>query len=224
MKISLTLLLTIGSILTVSGQDSRLAGATPYYPVKTLESTRPKIGNEHAPETSLFSRWGQCLSGHYPPRKSMSLIYGQSYDPNNRHDFLLLSAQWRWAYEDFWVHEAPDTLYFRLEAAAGLRVKTEERGVISCGMFAQRYIDRFSTESYRPYIDGGIGIIYTDFQNKNQGLRVNFNPRVSLGVDITTQQGTLWFTALRLYHVSNAGLHDNNRGINAAMIVVGRYF
>ena len=96
---------------------------------------------------------------------------------------LLASFQWTCKYQDFWLHDAPENLMLRFELAGGVRLKEETRGVISCGMFAQWYLRGWANDTFQPYVDAGIGIIYTDFQNDDQGLRVNFNPRLSFGTD-----------------------------------------
>lgn len=224
MKPILIMALVFGIVMAGYCDESRLSASLLAVNEQntSLQLSADDVNDVESP--SLLSRWHACLSGDFPIQKSMSVNYGLSYDPNDDNDFLLLSFQWKWTYEDFWVHDAPDSLFFRLEGAGGMRVKTKERGIVSCGMFAQRYLEGWASGRFRPYIDGGVGIIYTDFQNKDQGLRVNFNPRFSLGADIKTRQGITWFVALRMFHISNGELHHDNRGINAAMVVIGRYF
>ncbi|RMH43391.1 MAG: acyloxyacyl hydrolase, partial [Gammaproteobacteria bacterium] len=74
-----------------------------------------------------------------------------------------------------------------------------------------------------PYIEGGIGLIYSDFQVAGQGLRFNFNPQLGIGLDRLTGE-TGWFADLRLHHISNGNLHHDNRGINSLALVTGIYF
>ncbi len=176
-------------------------------------------------DKKLFGRWKDVVTGKVDNNFSVSLNYGITYSPTNNVNFLLTSFRWQYDYEDFWVHSAPDTLKLVLEFAAGSRIRYGERGVISCGAFAQRYLRFLSNKTFQPYVDLGIGIIYTDFQIEDQGLRLNFNPRVSIGTDIRfSQDSPPWFVALRIFHISNGGLHEENTGMNGTMLVIGRYF
>jgi hypothetical protein len=91
-------------------------------------------------------------------------------------------------------------------------------------MMALYYIDVISTERLTPYLEGGIGVVYTDFQVEGQGSRLNFNPRIGIGTEFKVDSGAPFFTALRLSHISNAGLADDNRGVNSVVWMLGRFF
>jgi len=85
-------------------------------------------------------------------------------------------------------------------------------------------LDRFAYNRFRPYVEGGIGIIYTDFQLWGQGLRVNFNPQIGIGTEFSSGSSGSFFTAVRLHHISNGGLNHDNNGIDTLIILLGRYF
>jgi hypothetical protein len=36
--------------------------------------------------------------------------------------------------------------------------------------------------------------------------------------------GLPYFVTLRLSHISNAGLNDDNRGVNSVVMMIGRFF
>jgi opacity protein-like surface antigen len=94
----------------------------------------------------------------------------------------------------------------------------------SVGMMAVYYLDFFSNARLMPYLEGGIGVVYTDFQVEGQGSRFNFNPQIGIGTEFKLKSGPPFFTALRLSHISNAGLADENRGVNSVVWIVGRFF
>ena len=94
----------------------------------------------------------------------------------------------------------------------------------SLSMLALFFLDPLATKLLRPYIEAGIGIAYTDFRVKNQGLRFNFNPQAGIGTEIDLGRRGTWFAAVRAHHLSNGGLHKDNRGINAVVFGIGRYF
>ncbi len=157
-------------------------------------------------------------------RNALTFSYGHSYDPTNDINFLMLNYHQIYRYKDFALHDAPDQLHFKLEYAAGMRTLGKDRLVLSFGFFAMYYLDPSEVAPIRPFIDAGVGGIYTDFQNKDQGLRLNFNPRASLGVEIKLPDNKPYLLMLRAHHISNGGIDDNNRGINSLFLMFGKYF
>ncbi len=159
-----------------------------------------------------------------PTRYSLAAVAGQSYSPTNDREFLLLSAAALFDYDRVWPHRAPEALRFKVEGAAGLSTAPRTRGVVSGNIFALYYLDGLRTAALRPYAEAGIGLIYTDFQEKDQGLRLNFNPQAGLGVEIGADGASPWFAALRLHHLSNGELHRDNRGMNSLLVQIGKFF
>jgi hypothetical protein len=159
-------------------------------------------------------------------RYGVSLAYGNTYDPTGDIGFLLLSGVVVFDYDRIWPHRAPQALRFKVEAGAGSTLTSEFRGrfVASIGVLALYYLDRLTGRGVRPYVEGGIGVIYTDFQVEGQGLRLNFNPQLGIGAEFPAGSKTPFFAALRLHHISNAGLDDENRGINSVVFTLGRFF
>lgn len=163
-------------------------------------------------------------SGETAPRYSLGSSLGLVYDPSEDINFLQISAAALYDYEQIWRHPAPESLRFKVEAQLGFTTGTRMRSLASANIFALYFLDRFTTARLRPYLEAGIGLIYTDFQVQGQGLRINFNPQVGVGMEFGGAQAPPWFVALRLHHVSNGGLHKDNRGINSAVFQLGRFF
>lgn len=159
-----------------------------------------------------------------PTRYSLAAVAGQSYTPTNDREFLLLSTAALFDYERIWPHRAPEALRFKVEGSAGLSTAPRTRAVVSVNIFALYYLDGLRTAALRPYAEAGIGLIYTDFQEKDQGLRLNFNPQAGLGVEIGADGASPWFAALRLHHLSNGELHRDNRGMNSLLVQIGKFF
>ncbi len=159
-------------------------------------------------------------------RYGAALAYGNTYDPSGDIGFLLLCGVALFDYDRIWPHRAPQALRFKVEGAAGSTVKSEFRGrfVAALSVFALYYLDGLSGKGLRPYMEGGIGVIYTDFEVEGQGLRFNFNPQFGIGAEFPSGSKNPYFAALRLHHISNAGLDDENRGINSVVFMVGRFF
>jgi hypothetical protein len=156
-----------------------------------------------------------------PTRYGMAVLGGMVYDPDN-FSLGLLQGYALFDYDRvFFWHQAPDGLRLRVEGNLGLAGRQGQRAVASLNLLAFKYLDRFAVGNRRPYIEGGIGVIYTDFQVDDQGSRVNFNPQAGAGLEWARADGHALQTGVRLHHLSNAGLNDDNRGINSLLLTIG---
>ncbi len=159
-----------------------------------------------------------------PEKKGIALSAGSSYDPEPTFSFLQLSLSALYDYESIWGHQAPAPLKFKLESNLGGADWSGTRLLASFNFYALYYLQALETRTIRPYIEGGVGIVYTDFQVEGQGLRVNFNPQAGIGCEWQINPATTLFGTLHAYHISNGGLDDDNRGINGVLFQVGSFF
>lgn len=159
-----------------------------------------------------------------PPRYSLGFSLGLAYDPSDARDFMNIIGFALYDYEDIWPHKAPEQLRFKLEASIGGTLRSDSDFMASAGFFALYYLDRLHTNLLRPYIEGGVGLIYTEYKVRKQGSRLNFNPQAGLGLDISPRSGPSFWTSVRLHHLSNAGLKKDNRGVNSLTFQAGMYF
>jgi len=123
-----------------------------------------------------------------------------------------------------WGRDRPRELCFKVEGAAGGTVEPDRRAIVSLGAAVLYYLPPFAGPGFRPYVEAGIGIIYTDFQVQDQGLRINFNPQLGIGTEVVTENSGSFLVALRMHHLSNGGLDHDNRGVNSLILQIGRYF
>ncbi|NQY90038.1 MAG: acyloxyacyl hydrolase [Deltaproteobacteria bacterium] len=73
----------------------------------------------------------------------------------------------------------------------------------------------------RPWIEGGVGIAWSDLRGLNLGSRILFSDQVGVGFDLPTPGGKLLAVGYRLRHLSHAGLWaDANSGINTHFVLV----
>jgi hypothetical protein len=159
-----------------------------------------------------------------PNRYGLATIIGNTYDPDDNIGFALLSGFALFDYDKIWHHAAPAPLRFKVEASIGSTWTKEKEVMASAGIFALYFLDRFSAHGFRPYVEGGIGGIYTGWKVEGQGSHLNFNPQIGIGTEFTIGSGPPFLTAVRLHHISNAGLKKDNRGANSIVLVVGRFF
>lgn len=160
------------------------------------------------------------------PRTGGSLNLGYTYDPSDDIWFGQVSVFRLYDYDQVWPHRAPEALRFKVEGSLGASYlgDSDTRFNGSVNMFALYYLDRFETDSVRPYAEAGIGLIYTDYQVEGQDYRFNFNPQAGLGVEFKQENAKACFLAMRLHHISNAGIGSSNRGQNSVVCMFGRYF
>ncbi len=119
-----------------------------------------------------------------PNRYGMALVVGNSYSPRNDISLFMVSGFALLDYGKVWHTRAPAPLRFKIEYAFGSAAGSEHGGVGSAGITALYYLDGLSGRSFRPYIEGGIGLIYTQFTVEGQGLHLNFNPQAGIGVEV----------------------------------------
>ncbi|MFO7814079.1 MAG: acyloxyacyl hydrolase [Pelovirga sp.] len=157
------------------------------------------------------------------PRYGLALLAGQAYDPD-RFGLVILQGNVQLPYDQVFWHGAPDSLFFKGELNFGMTTDGRDRVLAAINMMAVKYVDTLSSPSWRPYLEGGIGVVYTDFRVKGQGLRFNFNPQIGAGIDFKAAHGRNISVGVRLHHLSNADLHRDNRGINSILMLAGVRF
>ncbi|WP_321491738.1 acyloxyacyl hydrolase [uncultured Desulfobacter sp.] len=161
-----------------------------------------------------------------PTLNGMSLNLGYTYDPSYKTSFAQVSVLRLYDYDRVWKHKAPENLRFKVESSLGGARwnETDIRIIASVNIFAMLYLTDSLANGIRPYVEAGIGGIYTDYRVYGQDYRFNFNPQAGIGLEFSTDNNATWFSALRIHHLSNAGLGDTNRGQNSVILLIGQYF
>lgn len=163
----------------------------------------------------------------YTPFESgISLNSGYTYDPSDNTMFLQVSIFRLYDYERVWRHKAPDNLKFKVEGSLGA-ASLDDNGVriiANANILALLYLDRFESDRIKPYLEAGIGVIYTDYQVSGQDYRFNFNPQAGIGVEFKREGKASRFAALRMHHISNGGISSSNRGQNSIVFMFGQFF
>ena len=77
------------------------------------------------------------------------------------------------------------------------------------------------TSRIAPYIEGGIGMVYTTQHTHEQGTQFNFLPQVGAGLQFFLNEKLALTGGYRYRHLSNAGMSDDNSGINHHFVLVG---
>ena len=160
-----------------------------------------------------------------PDQYGVSAEYGYTFDPSDADlTFLLARFFAIYDYGTVWRQDRPKALRFKVEGALGSTLTPESDLIASANMLALYYPGKLSQRTFRPYVEAGIGVIYTQFRVPGQAYHFNFNPLLGVGCELPQRSGKNPFAAIRLHHLSNAGLGSQNRGVNSVVLQVGRYF
>ncbi len=168
----------------------------------------------------------QGNENYAPTLTGISLNSGYTYDPSDNTFFAQIALFKLFDYDKIWFHNAPKNLRFKVEAAlGGAYLKNDGvRLIANIEMLAMYYMESLATKNFTPYIEGGIGVIYTDYRVKDQAYRFNFNPQAGIGLEFNRKDDENWFISLRVHHLSNGGLNDSNSGQNSVVFIFGQYF
>lgn len=168
----------------------------------------------------------QSNEGYIPTESGISLNSGYTYDPSDGGCFLQVSMFRLYDYEGVWGHKAPDNLRFKVEGSVGGMFFDDNdiKFIANTGVLALIYLDKFETDRIKPYLEAGIGVVYTDYRVKGQDYRFNFNPQAGMGIEFKRKGSQNRFISLRMHHVSNSGIGSSNRGLNTIVFAFGQYF
>jgi len=159
-----------------------------------------------------------------PERASGALSLSSSYDPNFNLSSVLASVSAWYDHGILWDQVRSGRKIFKLEAVAGSMVRPEIRGVASLNMMSMYYPALVESGRFRPYMEAGIGGIYTDYRVEQQAYRFNFNPQLGIGTEVKQEGGSNLFVAMRLHHISNGSINHYNQGVNSLLFQIGRFF
>ncbi len=168
----------------------------------------------------------QSNEGYAPTESGIFLNSGYTYDPSDGAIFSQISLFRLYDYDRIWKHKAPDNLRFKVEGSVGSAFLDDNdvKFIANAGILALLYLDRFETDRIKPYLEAGIGVIYTDYRVTGQDYRFNFNPQAGIGIEFKREGNQNRFVSLRMHHISNGGLGSLNRGQNSIVFAFGQYF
>jgi lipid A 3-O-deacylase len=75
-----------------------------------------------------------------------------------------------------------------------------------------------------PFLQAGAGVIALDADLERQADGLNFIVQSGLGLHFFVSQSTALTGEWRFHHISNAGIHNRNAGINSSLFMLGVTF
>ncbi len=120
--------------------------------------------------------------------------------------------------------ERPGFLHGRLEWAPelflGLFTHPYDRPLIGVTPIQFRYVWETPCR-VKPYLFGGVGILYANVSRRETRKDLNFNPQGGAGIYYALNDDTSLILEYRHIHISNAGLHEDNAGLNTHTFLAG---
>src|SRR5205823_14061440 len=72
-----------------------------------------------------------------------------------------------------------------------------------------------------PFVEGGVGIAYTNLAGRDLSDGFQFNPQAGVGTHYFLREDLALTLQYRWFHLSNAGLNRPNSGLNSQMVFAG---
>jgi len=82
----------------------------------------------------------------------------------------------------------------------------------------------FGHAAFRPFIEAGEGIVYTDLRKQDLGTRIQFTSQLGAGLEYEIRPDLAIGMQVRVRHMSNAGMAGSNPGINTVYGLLGLTF
>jgi hypothetical protein len=111
-------------------------------------------------------------------------------------------------------------LIWNPELHLGLFIHPYERPLVGITPIQLQWqLDSFGR--FKPYLLGGMGVLYSNINRRETRNDLNFNLQVGLGFYYSFNDNLSLIAEYRHAHVSNAGLHEDNAGLNTHHFLAG---
>jgi lipid A 3-O-deacylase len=147
-------------------------------------------------------------------------------DLNDREDdYEVVPVVVRFGYDiDAWVAESlgleAGDWWFNLEPFYGQAVSPNNRIEFGCALML-RWAYPVSDTNLGVFLEGGAGPMYMTQETEEQGTQFNFIDYLGAGLTYAVDEGMDIELGVRYRHVSNAGIDDENSGIDGYTGLLG---
>jgi opacity protein-like surface antigen len=101
-------------------------------------------------------------------------------------------------------------------------VRPRNSGDIELGLGLPVFTYYFDTGTrLAPYIEGGLGLLYTDLRGYSLGGHFSFMENIGVGASYFLSKNLAFNAMWRYRHISNANLYDDNAGLDSSVILAG---
>ncbi len=148
----------------------------------------------------LIDRYGISAGfgmNFHPPDTQVRMVF---LDPYVSHDF-----------GNFWRGN--------LEAFIGMTLEPEDRVAVGVTPMVSYDLAAFSWPNW--FVEGGVGLFYTDVRVPGFGSHWVFSPQAGVGRIFKIDPKHSFTIRLRYHHLSNAYLNKENTSIDSLLLMVG---
>ncbi len=174
----------------------------------------------------ILMNWVSPVYAESPFRKGMTewglnAGFGDNFHVGNNVaedvEFYFLAPYWG---KVFTERIGPGTLEFVVEGFLGsARQDSEDRYAIGITpLIVYNFID---FGRMVPFLEAGIGVLYTDLDPEDFGSHFNFTPQAGIGLGYEIAHQTFLKFSYRIHHISNAFLDQDNASIDSNLFFVG---
>ena len=148
-------------------------------------------------------------------------IGGTDNDELRDVQFIYVAPRWGIGISDPMGGDAWYRGNFELLAEGALLVNYEPKDGFGGGLTAMFRYNFLPGGNFIPFVSLGAGIIFLDIDLKNQADGFNFTPQGGFGFHYFVSERTAFTGEWRFHHMSNAGINDDNDGINDSLFLAG---
>ncbi|MFP6627068.1 MAG: acyloxyacyl hydrolase [Deltaproteobacteria bacterium] len=151
------------------------------------------------------------------------LAVGYSHKQGGRN-LVTYAIGWRFSFQPPAAVERatePYGLDLSLVVEPLLGFTTKDTETVEFSVVPMVRVEGFRDRSIRPFVEGGVGLAYSDLRGYNLGSRILFSDQIGGGVTFGAADPHRWSLGYRLRHISHAGLWaEANSGLNTHYLVV----
>jgi hypothetical protein len=140
--------------------------------------------------------------------------YSSNFHPSTRVQMWFLTP--------YLSHKFGNNWQGRLEGFIGMTQIPEERAALGLTPVAAYELKALSCPRW--FIEGGVGLFYTDVSVPGFGSHWVFSPQLGLGRSFEIDSKHAIQVKLRYHHLSNAYLSKDNTSIDSLMLMLGMEF
>lgn len=101
-------------------------------------------------------------------------------------------------------------------------IRSGAHGSIELGLGLPVFTYYFDTGTrFAPYIEGGLGLLYTDLRGYSLGGHFSFMENIGLGASYFLSENLALNAMWRYRHISNANLYEDNAGLDSGVVLAG---
>jgi hypothetical protein len=174
-------------------------------PVCSEETSAPERSHKWLREIGLLTGFGTASINNQSDYQVIPFLPQIGFDINPAAECLHIRPR--------------GTIEFVTEPLINVVISPNANAEVGCS-FLLKYSDKL-TSHIAPYLEGGVGAIYTTQHTEEQGTQYNFIPQVGAGLQFFLNESFALTGGYRFRHLSNASISDDNSGINHHFALCG---